>query len=181
MKNIFALHQICDFRSGTSTGVSSIGDVPCVQGRDFNADGQYVNREIQFAPSSALKYAHYLKPGDILFSTKGKIFTAVWHNQVPNAIASGTFIILLLKVDFVLPEYLSLYLNSAKAKRYFDLHTKAATVIHIGKKDIELLEIEIPDLKKQNAIICAWKLLMEEKAITKQMIEKKEKLIEHLL
>lgn len=181
MKKNYLLNQLCDFRFGASTAVSSIGDLACVQGRDFNEDGVYINKEVQFVNESALKYSRYLASGDILFSTKGKIFSAVWQNQVPYAIATGTFIILSLKVDFVLPEYLSLFLNSKKAKRYFDIYTKAGTVIHIGKKDIELLEVEIPPMENQVTLVKAHDLLIEEKILANEIIKKKEKILNDFL
>ncbi|MBI4945252.1 MAG: restriction endonuclease subunit S [Bacteroidetes bacterium] len=181
MKKIYILNQLCDFRFGTSTSVSSVGDVACVQGRDFNEDGIYINKEIQFVKESALKYAHYLNAGDILFSTKGKIFSTVWQGQVSNVIATGTFIILSVKVDFVLPEYLSLFLNSKKAKRYFDVHTKAGTVTHIGKKDVELLEVEIPPIEMQRTLIKTHQLLLEEKILVYEIISKKEKMLNDFL
>ncbi len=181
MKNKYTLNQLCDFRFGTSTSVSPVGDVACVQGRDFNEDGVYINKEIQYVKESALKYAHYLNAGDILFSTKGKIFSTVWQAQVPNVIATGTFIILSIKVNFVLPEYLSLFLNSKKAKRYFDLHTKAGTVSHIGKKDVELLEVEIPPIEMQRTLIKAHQLLLEEKILVHEIISKKEKILSGFL
>lgn len=181
MKNKYILNQLCDFRFGTSTSVNSVGDVACVQGRDFNEDGAYINKELQYVKESALKYAHYLKAGDILFATKGKIFSTVWQAPVPNVIATGNFIILSVKVDFVLPEYLSLFLNSKKAKRYFDLYTKAGTVSHIGKKDIELLEVEIPSMEKQDTLVRAHQLLIEEKMLMQEIISKKEKIISQLI
>ena len=181
MKNIYVLNQICNFRFGTSTSVSSVGDVACVQGRDFNEDGIYINKELQYIKESSLKYAHFLKAGDILFSTKGRLFATVWQGQVPNIIATGTFIILTVKDNSVLPEYLALYLNSKKAKKYFDPHIKAGTVAHIGKKDVERLEVEIPSIEMQNNLVKAHNLLLEEKMLLNEIVRKKEKMLNNLM
>jgi len=175
------VHQVTTSQFGANVSAKPSGDYPCVQGRDFNADGRYIATEMQFVDASALRYTRFLKPGDILFSTKGKLFATVWQNPTENVVATGTFLILTVTATNLLPEYLAIYLNSAKAKKYFDLHTKAATVLHLGKKQFELLEIEIPPMEKQRAITKAHQLLVEEKMLMIQILNKKEKLLNSLI
>lgn len=175
------LYEITESQFGANTSAKSSGDVPCVQGRDFNSDGVYIATESQFAPLSALKYTRPLEANDVLFSTKGKLYASVWENQVSGAIATGTFIILKVISNLILPEYLAIYLNSPKAKKYYDQHIKTATVVHIGKKQLDYLEIEIPPLEKQRALIKAYQLLVEEKMLMNEIISKKEKIIAQFL
>lgn len=175
------LYEITESQFGANTSAKPKGDIPCVQGRDFNSDGIYIASEPQFVPHSALKYTRHLESNDVLFSTKGKLYASVWQNQVPGAIATGTFIILKITDNSILPEYLAIYLNSPKAKKYYDQHIKAATVVHIGKKQLDYLEVEIPPIKKQQLIIKLHQLLIEEKKLASDLIKRKEKILNYLM
>ncbi len=175
------LFSIVEAQFGANVSGKTVGMYPCLQGRDFNLKGEYQWLDPQFTDESALKYTRLLTKGDILFSLKGKIFATVWEDQIQNAIATGTFLILKVKDPLVLPEYLALYLNSFKAKKYYDLHTKAATVNHIGKKQLEILPVEIPPLEKQQALVQLNKLIMLEKKLTSELLNKKEKILNTLI
>jgi restriction endonuclease S subunit len=175
------LIDIVEAQFGANVSGKLIGDYPCVQGRDFGSGGEYLGLEPLYIDESELRYTKFLKRGDILFSTKGKLFATVWEDQMQKTVATGTFLILNVKDPSVLPEYLALYLNSSKAKKYYDLHTKTATVNHIGKKQLDLLEVEIPPIQKQNLLIQLHKLLIEEKKLTNNLLNKKEKILNYLI
>ncbi len=175
------LGNITDSQFGANISGKTVGDYPCVQGRDFGIGGEYLGLEPLYIDEQEMRYTRFLRKGDVLFSTKGKLFAAVWQDQIQNAVATGTFLILNVKNPSVMPEYLALFLNSAKAKKYYDLHIKMATVSHIGKKQLEQLEIEIPPIEKQNLLVEVHKLLLEEKKITNQLLTKKEKIFNTLI
>lgn len=175
------LIDIVEAQFGANVSGKLVGDYPCVQGRDFGSGGEYLGLEPLYIDESELRYTRFLKRGDVLFSTKGKLFATVWEDQMQKTVATGTFLILNVKDSAVLPEYLALYLNSSKAKKYYDLHTKTATVSHIGKKQMELLQIEIPPMEKQNLLVQLHKLLITEKKITNDLLNKKEKILNYLI
>lgn len=179
MKNI--LNKIVDAQFGANVSGKQSGDYPCVQGRDFDANGEYLGLEPLYVDEADMKYTQFLRKGDILFSTKGKIFASVWQDQMINTVATGTFLILKVVDKSVSPEYLAMYLNSSKAKKYYDLHIKTATVSHIGKKQLELLEIEIPPLDKQNLLVSVHKLISEEKKLANELQNRKEKILNYLI
>ncbi|MBK9193240.1 MAG: restriction endonuclease subunit S [Crocinitomicaceae bacterium] len=116
-----------------------------------------------------------------MFSSKGRIFATVWQGQIKEAVATGTFIVLEPRSKEIIPEYLALYLNSSKAKRYFDLHLKTATVNHIGKKQLDQLEIEIPSIQKQQLLVKAYQLIVEEKNLATELVKRKEKILNTLI
>lgn len=171
------LSEISKSFFGANASAKHEGKYPCVQGRDFDADGIYIAHEPMYMNEDDVAYTQPLKKGHVLFSAKGKIFATVWQGQQPNAVASGTFIVLEVTNADVLPEYLALYLNSAKAKKYFDLHQKMATVKHIGKKQLDQLEIELPSIEKQKLITKMKQLILQEKAIVEELWERKVRLI----
>lgn len=175
------LIQIVDAQFGANVTGKMVGDFAFVQGRDFDANGEYLGLEPMYADGADLRSVNFLRRGEILFSTKGKIFATVWQDQMANTIASGTFLILRVTDDSVLPEYLALYLNSSKAKRYYDLHVKAATVNHIGRKQLELMEIKIPTIEQQKLLVEVNELIIEEKKLNSELKERKEKILNYLI
>lgn len=181
MKENCLLSQLCETRFGANTSVGAVGDFPCLQSRNFSDSGEFLKNEIQLAPKDALTKTEQLQTGQILFSSKGRIFASYWNNQVPDVIASGSFLIMTVISNRVLPEYLVIYLNSKKAKRYFELNMKMGTVPHIGKKDIELLPIELPDLDKQRALIQLNALISEEFKICNEIKKKMDNIINQII
>lgn len=175
------LVDIVEAQFGANVSGKLVGDYPCIQGRDFGSGGGYLGLEPMYIDESELRNTRFLRKGDVLFSTKGKLFATVWEDQMQKTVATSTFLILNVKDPSVLPEYLALYLNSSKAKKYYDLHIKTATVNHIGKKQLELLEIEIPPMDKQNILVQLHKLLLEEKKLTIDLLNKKEKILNYLI
>ncbi|MES2678535.1 MAG: restriction endonuclease subunit S [Bacteroidota bacterium] len=171
------LSQITEAQFGANTSASPVGELACVQGRDFNSDGIYVAPEPQYVDHSALRFTRILQDGDVLLSTKGRFFASVWKSQLKEAVATGTFIILKVKDPSVLPEFLAMFLNSTKAKKYYDFHSKTATVRHIGKKQLDYLEIEIPPIEKQRLLVKIHQLTLEEKQLTQQISTIRERII----
>jgi len=175
------ISELCMSFFGANASAKHRGDHPCVQGRDFDSDGQYIATEPMYLNKEDINYTHFLNNGDVLFSAKGKIFATVWKGQLMQPVATGTFIVLQLRSHDILPEYLALYLNSTKAKRYFDLHLKTATVNHIGKKQLDQFEVEIPPIKLQELVVKVHELLLEEKNITDKLKKRKESILNALI
>lgn len=175
------LGEIVDAQFGANVSGKVDGEYPFLQGRDFGSNGEYLSSESLYIDKSDLIYTGFLKKGDVLFSTKGKLFAAAWQEQISNAIASATFLILKVKDPQVTPEYLAMYLNSSKAKKYYDLNVKAATVMHIGKKQLDLMEIEIPSLEKQKLLVKLHQLINEEKQLNAELQNKKERILNSLI
>ena len=129
----YFLHEITDSYFGANLPAKPTGHINCVQGRDFDTSGVFYGNELQYVDESALRYTRFLEKGDVLFSSKGKLYATVWQEQVKNVVATSTFLIIKIKTPTILPEYLAMYLNSYKARRYYDLHVKTTTVFHIEK------------------------------------------------
>lgn len=99
------LIDIVEAQFGANVSGKLVGDYPCVQGRDFGSGGEYLGLEPLYIDESELRYTRFLKRGDVLFSTKGKLFATVWEDQMQKTVATGTFLILNVKDSAVLPEF----------------------------------------------------------------------------
>jgi restriction endonuclease S subunit len=70
-----------------------------------------------------------------------------------NIIASSSVYILRLKDKNIMPEYLTIYLNSSDGQKQLTESSTGATIKSIKKNDLENIEIIMPNLEKQKKII----------------------------
>lgn len=97
----------------------------------------------------------YLKPGDLLLATKGADFFAVLYDaSYGPAIASSVFTILRIKdPNIILPAYLRWYLNHPTTSKKLSAESKGTSTPLITMDVIEKLEVPVPSVEKQAAIL----------------------------
>jgi hypothetical protein len=120
-----------------------------------------------------------VKKGDVLFLSRGhRNYAMPIRDSLENTIAASYFFILRVKIKRVLPEYLAWYLNQAPAQEY--LHIMARQGSHmplIPLSAFSELEVELPDLETQKAIIEIGKLQERETQLMKDLQEKRFQLV----
>lgn len=132
-----------------------------------------------------LKSIEIVRSNDILFKAKGLVNNAVVINSIPeNTTVTASCLIIRVKAENVLPEYISCWLNSDFAKNYFSKSSGQATgvtIANVSKKVLEDLPIKIPTIEKQNSIAEVAYLARQEINILKEITNKKEQLNNVLL
>lgn len=173
------LHTLCTMRFGLNIRTGNTGDIPCLQGKDFNEYGHLKPDFIYKINRYLAKPKDYLKKNDVLFAAKGyHNYAVVWDCQFNDAVATSTFIILNGFQNHVLPGYIAWYLNSTRGQAYFNMHKKNGSVPVISKKILENLTITIPDLQTQQHIVSLYRCHVREKKIVRQMMVKKEQFLD---
>ncbi|MBL7934484.1 MAG: hypothetical protein JNM51_01595, partial [Bacteroidia bacterium] len=66
--------DIAELQFGANVSAEKSGEIPIIQGRDFNSEGIFIADQTFFTDPKVLKYTRVLKNGDILFSAKGRFF-----------------------------------------------------------------------------------------------------------
>ncbi len=114
----------------------------------------------------------FVKSGDIIMSVRGKFRAGLYIGKAQSIIASSSVYILRLINKNVNPEYLTIYLNSKLGQREIGKALTGAVVQTILRKDLENLNVIIPDLKKQQSIIDIYKnnILLQKKLDTKKQL-----------
>jgi restriction endonuclease S subunit len=69
-----------------------------------------------------------------------------------RVIVSSPLMIIRPKMSKVNPDYLVWSLTNSNARRYYAQYSRGSTIIGIGKRDLELMEISLPDLEIQHKI-----------------------------
>ena len=84
-----------------------------------------------------------------------------------------------LSTDTILPEYLSWFLNSNGTQSLLKGQAIGTSIPSISKQVLENLEIAIPSIKTQKAVLQISLLRNKEKALKQKIEGLREKLIQH--
>lgn len=97
----------------------------------------------------------YLQEGDVLLASRGagNHKATVYKTADDNTIASSTLYIIRVKSSVILPEYLSLFLNSKEGQNLLSLITSGAYIQNITRKSLEELKIPIPTVEQQRNLV----------------------------
>ncbi len=133
------------------------GDISIIQAKDILHNGQVNCMDIPKITIENFRSNAILKQNDVLLSCRGVFRAGVLDENLKNAIGSASLYILRLKDNKVLPEYLSIYLNSNIGQRQIKQILSGTIIKTILRKELENLSIIIPSIKKQKQIIDIYK------------------------
>jgi len=179
-KKIF---DIATIQSGIYAKPDPVAEVIYLIGRHFSSDK---NIESDFSPELQLNEKtkkHLLQKGDIIVASKGHdLFSVVFSPMKYPAVASSMFIVLKLhEPKIILPEYLAWYLNHPKTQKILSGSSKGTSLRSITKDIIGNLEIPIPPLQKQIALLKAMSLLAKEEQLKAKIESLTNSIIQHQL
>jgi len=113
------LKEIASIRSGVFLKPRASGQILYLQAKDFDEDGVLSNEVFPTLESFEVSEKHLLKKGEVLFSAKGyKNFAAVYDNSEFPAVASTSFLVISLSVDYIEPRFLAWWLNSPVVQEF---------------------------------------------------------------
>lgn len=119
-----------------------------------------------------------LQLDDILIVNRGRFSAAVF--DLPNSdawIVPSSILVLSLKTESVLPEYVACYFNSSGGQQLLRRHCEHSTVPFISARNLANIDIPIPPLDRQKALIAF------DRAVTKYtcLSNRKQELFRHIL
>jgi restriction endonuclease S subunit len=165
----------------TALNTQTDGAMSVVQAKDI-ADGF----EIDESKLSKISYQKYktdaiLQTNDVIVSARGNFRAGVFKGEMENAIASSSVYILRLKSDYIVPEFLSIYLNLPISQRRISKSLTGGAIKTILRKDLADLEISVPNLNDQEKIIKIYKNNKKQQELLKQEKFFKNKITEGLI
>jgi restriction endonuclease S subunit len=81
----------------------------------------------------------------------------------------------------VLPEYLTLYFNSAKGRQAFNRLTERTTIPYLNRSNLEQMEVPVPNLETQQKLIALEHTKQRYARLTERKVELLNQLINHQL
>jgi restriction endonuclease S subunit len=155
----------------------SDGNVMVIQPKNISPDGFvfFGQGEPVRTDMSASKP---LRLNDILLVNRGRFSAAIFNLPKSETwIVPSSILVLSLKAESVLPEYVACYVNSSNGQHLLRRHCEHSTVPFISARNLANIGIPIPPLDRQKALITF------EKAAAKyaRLSNRKQELFRHIL
>jgi len=171
--------NITSIQTGIFAKPAGSGEVVYLQSRHFDEYGQLLASLHPDLIADGISEKHLLKDGDVLFAAKGvKNFAAVYESHNEPAVASTSFFVIRLTAKKVLPEYLAWFLNSHPTQAILKAQAIGTSIASISKVVLEGLEITVPSIETQKAILQITNLRNKEKALRQKIETLREKQIQ---
>lgn len=129
------------------------GGVKVIQPKNISSGGilSFEDEEPWLTDISASKPIQY---GDVLLVNRGRFAATVFNLSDPGPWkVPSSILILSIKNESVLPEYVSLYFNSENGQKLFHRHLEKTTVPFIRASNLANMDIPVPPIKKQLALV----------------------------
>lgn len=142
--------------------------------KSFNENGyldmQYLN---EFISSEELDNKQLTQEGDIIVRLSYPNTAIYIDKELEGISVTSLFIIIRIKNNYILPNYVQIYLNSEKAKRKLMGDTIGSALAIVKASSFRELEIPIYATDYQKKIIEINKLILKEKKLFDRLVEEK--------
>lgn len=173
------IKDITNIQTGLFAKPAGIGDLVYLQSKHFDEHGQLHSVLHPDLVAEGIPEKHLLKEGDVLFAAKGtKNFAAVFENHNEPSVASTSFFVLRQTDKKVLPQYLAWFLNNHTTQTLLKAQAIGTSIPSISKQVLENLEIAVPGIVTQKAILQITKLRNKEKSLKHEIETLREKQIQ---
>jgi len=170
------IDEICEIQSGYTARerlkASPFG-VPALQLRDLGDEMDWAGFEPERFDLGEVKNRYFAGGGDVLFRSRGAINTASVIPEDWRHLAVTILPLLLLKPDMglVRPAYLAWALNGAAAQMHFARRARGTSLRMVPRPALAELDIPLPDLATQDAILEASRLSERAYSLDLQLAE----------
>lgn len=173
------IKDITNIQTGLFAKPAGIGELVYLQSKHFDEYGQLHSVLHPDLVAEGISEKHLLKNGDVLFAAKGtKNFAAVFENHNEPSVASTSFFVIRPSDKKVLPHYLAWFLNSHTTQTLLKGQAIGTSIPSISKQVLENLEITIPNIETQQAILQITNLRNKEKSLKQKIETLREKQIQ---
>lgn len=179
-----SLHYIADVLPGYSFRAaiepSENGNALVIQAKDINSDEVFSNSaSLTRISLDPVQNSSRAENGDVLLVSRGATVhkSTVFKSDSNNVIASSSLFIIRIKDASIMPEYLSLYLNSPEGQSQLAQITTGAYIKNLARQNLAKLEIPIPELIKQKNLFFLQQNITAQEKIQMKKIQIKRKII----
>ena len=168
------LNSLAEIKSGYTfrervVSVES-GDVFVIQPKDLSDFSYSKMARINLSKNMQ---KHLLEKGNVLLSNRGTFEAMTYDGQYP-VIGSGGFFVIQVNDNRLIPEYLSLFLNSDLAQRTFSRLQESMTIPALTRTQLADIEVPIPPIKEQQKLIEFERLQKKEHDLMERLVSLKE-------
>lgn len=181
IKTIATVQMGYSFRSRLEA--SRGGDVAIIQMKDLLQNNTVGCDSLLKTDLETLKDHHFVQTGDLVFRSRGNITTAavLLENPGKAVVAAPLIRIRIKQLDKILPEYLNWYISQRDAQVFLTSRAKGTVQKMISKQAIEDLEVSLPLMDKQKAIVELATLSAREQTLLRTLAKKRNQYIATVL
>lgn len=133
------------------------GEMYVLQPKDINM-GEYISETTKFATvnSSSVKKPTFLQKNDIVIAARGRgvgsFKSALFKSDISNVIPSSSLLILRIKDNNIIPDYVLSYLNSNEGQFEILKHVAKGVFQTLLRRNLAEVAVPIPNLQTQKII-----------------------------
>lgn len=176
------LRNIASIQTGYFTKPDSDGEGIYLQAKHFDENGLMKYPLHYDLEMTNINPKHLLRNGDVLFAAKGtKNFAALYNSENGLAVASTSFFVIRLTDPIrekLLPEFLVWFINNPPSLKLLKDQAMGTSIVSISKSVLSELEISIPTVTIQKAILKIAELRNREREIKSEIENLKEKQVQ---
>lgn len=176
------LEHIASIQTGIFAKPIAEGEIVYLQAKHFDNSGKLNSTLHPDLKQDNSTVKHLLRKDDVLFAAKGtKNFAALYKSKNQPAVASTSFFVIRVQEKFrkkILPDFLVWLINHTNTQKLLKAKAIGTSIVSISKTVLEELEISIPDLQTQRAILKITELRNTEIKLKKQIETLREKQIQ---
>jgi hypothetical protein len=181
LKDIASIQMGYSFRTRLESMDS--GNVAVIQMKDLSDNNRVDCSTLTCIEMDNPKEHHLLKPGDLIFRSRGLSSTsAILLDDPGTAVVAAPLLRIRITDQGILPEYLNWFISQAPAQAYLTSHAKGTAQKMISKESLDGLEVDVPSLERQKVIVALASLGEKEQQLMKKLAERRHQFIStHLI
>ena len=158
------------------------GTISIAQMKDVQPDSGIDWSNLTRMNPVSLREPDYLNQGDIIFCGRGtRIFAVPVTTSPENTVAASQFFVLTPLDDSVSAPYLSWYINSTAAQRYFWTKAAGSSIINVTRSVLEDLQVPIPSQNDLRTIEKMIDSIQIEKRLSAKLTGQRQKMLEMII
>ena len=158
------------------------GTVGVVQMKDIDNYNRLDLNDMYKVQIEDLDKWHLLRQNDILFRSRGVSNTAALvEREVGQTVASAPLTVIRVKSRQANPAYVTWYINQPQGQEQIKRLSEGTSLLMVSKSALETLEIDLPPLDKQRAIVKVAALSQREQQLIDELGRKRKAFVDGIL
>ncbi len=157
------------------------GDLVVIQMRDLTDDNHLDPTALARIELAEVKPRQLVASGDIIFRSRGQTYTAVLIDQDPGPTIIAAPLLRIRPREGVLPAYLAWFINLPATQARLASLAEGTALRMIRKQSLAELEVPLPPLECQQAIVELADLATEEQRLMARLADKRKQYMDGIL
>jgi hypothetical protein len=154
-----------------------------IQSKDFDSFTRLRSENLTAFLPERKPETYSVRKGDILFRARGVVhFAYCIEDDLKDTLAAGSFYILRMNNENLIPQFLAWWLNQSKAQAYFQSQIRSAGISSAGisfvsKHTLSRLQVQIPPLSIQKKVVRIVTLARREQSLLDRLSSLRSRLV----